>query len=161
MLKRGKQKKSKEEKLEKPKEKNPTEKNNDLRKSDLPEQIKQSVKGLSYVSETDAEIVFFSGKQAEVVDQTSILSRTGNTTDAPVEERDFADFFARLTEIQDWFGNEENETAKKFVQLKELLEKNLRDLKVFKIGKIQLDIYVIGLDAENNLLGIQTQAVET
>ncbi len=40
-------------------------------------------------------------------------------------------------------------------------EKNLRDLKVFKIGKIQIDVYVVGLDAEDNLLGIETKAVET
>ncbi len=40
-------------------------------------------------------------------------------------------------------------------------EKNLRNLKVFKVGKIQLDIYVVGLDAENRLLGIKTKAVET
>jgi len=45
--------------------------------------------------------------------------------------------------------------------LKILLEKKLKELKVFKIGKIQLDIYVVGLDAESNLTGIQTKAVET
>ncbi len=44
---------------------------------------------------------------------------------------------------------------------KNLLEANLRDLRVFKIGEIQIDIYVVGLDVENNLTGIQTKAVET
>ncbi len=81
--------------------------------------------------------------------------------DTPVEERNFAEFFARLAEIQDWFGDEEKATAQKFADLKKLLESNLRDLKVFKIGKIQLDVYAVGIDAENNLLGIQTKAVET
>jgi hypothetical protein len=66
-----------------------------------------------------------------------------------------------LTEIQDWFGDEEKETAQKFARLRELLEKNLRDLKVFKVGKIQLDVYVVGLDAESKLTGIKTKAVET
>ncbi len=45
--------------------------------------------------------------------------------------------------------------------MKDLLEKNLKDLKVFKVGKIQLDVYAVGLDAESNVIGIQTKAVET
>ncbi len=89
------------------------------------------------------------------------MKQTENAANAPVEERDFAEFFKRLTEIQDWFGDEEKATAQKFAELKDLLERNLRDLKVFKIGKIQIDVYVVGLEAENNLLGIKTKAVET
>lgn len=161
MPKRKKQKKPVEKTLEKSKIDNLAEKNNDLRENGLPERIKQAVRGLFYVSETDAEILPFIGSQAETVSVDLLLSQIGNTANAPVAEENFAGFFARLTEIQDWFGDEEKETAKKFVSLKDLLEKNLRDLKIFKIGKIQLDIYVVGLDAENNFLGFQTRAVET
>jgi hypothetical protein len=113
------------------------------------------------MSETDAEISPFFGGQAQSVTKKEILSQTKNLADTPVEERNFAEFFARLAEIQDWFGDEEKATAQKFADLKKLLESNLRDLKVFKIGKIQLDVYAVGIDAENNLLGIQTKAVET
>lgn len=127
----------------------------------LIEQIKNSAAGLYYVSETDAEIYPFVGETAESVSREVILSQTKNQADVPVEEREFGQFFTRLTEIQDWFGDEEKETAKKYLVLKEVLEKNLRDLKVFKVGKIQLNIYVVGLDVENRLLGIKTEAVET
>ncbi|MCA1623686.1 MAG: nuclease A inhibitor family protein [Acidobacteria bacterium] len=34
-------------------------------------------------------------------------------------------------------------------------------MKVFKIGKIELDVYAVGLNAENRLMGIKTKAVET
>ena len=101
------------------------------------------------------------GEQAEAVTKEKLLSQTKSASDAPVEERDFAGFFIRLTEIQDWFGDEEKEMAQKFTGLRQILENNLRDLKVFKVGKIQLDIYVVGLDAENKLTGIRTKAIET
>ena len=127
----------------------------------LKEQIKVATEGLYFMSETDAEIILFFGSHAQSVTKEEILSQTKNSTDAPIEERNFMDFFSRLTEIQDWFGDEEKATAQKFAELKKLLESNLRDLKVFKIGKIQLDVYAVGIDAENNLLGIQTKAVET
>ncbi len=128
---------------------------------DLRLQIKKITDGLFYTSETDAEILPFTGKKAQAVTSEEILAQTENEANSPVEEKDFTEFFSRLTEIQDWFGDEEKTAAKKFTDLKDLLEKKLKDLKVFKVGKIQLDIYAVGLDAECNLMGIQTKAVET
>ena len=147
--------------MEIPKEKVLEKQKADSCDDNLAEQIKIAVRGLYYISETDALIQPFVGKQAKAVSKQEILSQTKKAADSTIEEKDFAGFFARLTEIQDWFGDEEREIAQKFVQLKELLEKNLRDLKVFRIGKIQLDVYVIGLDAKDNLSGIETKAVET
>jgi len=135
--------------------------NKDSGEDKFKEQIRETSEGLYFMSETDAEILPFFGKQAQAVTKEEILSQTESATNAPVEERNFTEFFARLTEIQDWFGDEEKATARKFGELKILLESNLRDLKVFKIGKIQLDVYAVGLNAENNLLGIKTKAVET
>ena len=161
MPKKKKYKKLKENFLEDSKEKKKDVQNANLKENNLAEQIKKAATGLYYISETDAEILPFAGEKAEAVTKEEILSQTKSVVNAPVEERDFAGFFARLTEIQDWFGDEENEAAQKFVRLKELLENNLRDLKAFKIGKIQLEVYVVGLDAENKLTGIKTKAVET
>ena len=127
----------------------------------LAEQIKKAAENLSYSSETDAEISAFVGSTAAAVDKNEILRQTSAAADSAVEEKDFTEFFARLTAIQDWYGDEEKETVRKFIRLKEVLENNIRDLKVFRIGKIELDIYVVGLDAENTFLGIKTKAVET
>lgn len=127
----------------------------------LAEQIEKAAAGLYYISETDAEVKPFVGGKAEAVSKEEVSAQTKNRADAPIEERNFAEFFERLTKIEDWFGDEEKETARKFAELKKVLENNIRDLKVFKIGKIQLDIYAVGLDAENRLIGIKTKAVET
>lgn len=134
---------------------------NKREKTDFAAQIKRITNDLYYISETDAEVAPFAGKEAEDVNAETILNQIEKPLDSPVEEKEFAAFFARLTETQDWFGDEEKATTRKFIDLKNLLEQNLKDLKVFKIGKVQLDIYVVGLDAENKLTGIQTKAVET
>jgi hypothetical protein len=127
----------------------------------LAEQIGKASEGLYYISETDAEISPFTGTKADAVTKENLLSQTANKPDAPVEERDFTDFFTRLTKIQDWFGDEEKQTAAKFARLKELLESNLKNLKVFKVGRIEIDVYIVGLDAESRLAGVKTKAVET
>jgi len=161
MRKRKKQKKIKEKILQKPPEKVLGRQNKNSDESSLKEKIKKASVGLYYISETDAEISPFVGSQTEAVTKEEILSQTKSTSDEPVEEKNFDELFARLTEIQDWFGDEEKQMAQKFADLRDLLKNNLRDLKVFKIGKIELNVYVVGLDAENKLTGIKTKAVET
>lgn len=161
MLKRKKHKKSKEKKLvDLPKEVS-EQQNKNSGEDELKRQIEKASEGLYFISETDAEILPFFGKQAENVTKEEILSQTESAANTLVEERNFTEFFARLTEIQDWFGDEEKVTAQRFADLEDLLKKNLRDLKVFKVGKVELEVFVVGLDAENNLLGIKTKAVET
>lgn len=127
----------------------------------LSEQIKILAEGLWYISETDAEIFPFTGSKAEKVSSETLLKQIGKPKDAPVEERDFDQMFERFVKIQDWHGAEEKATAEKFAALKSLLEKNLTQRKVFKVGRIDIDIYFVGLDGEGNLAGIQTKAVET
>jgi hypothetical protein len=130
-------------------------------KPSLPEEIKKAAEGLWYISETEAEIFPFTGSKAEAVSKEILLQQIGKSQDAPVEERDFDQMFERLIKIQDWHGDEEKATAAKYAALKSLLEKNLSNLKVFKVGKTERDIYFVGLDAEGNLAGIQTKTVET
>jgi len=147
--------------LENLSEKVSEQQNKDSGEDKLKNQLKKATENLFFISETDAEITPFFGRQAQAVTKEEILMQSESVANVVIEEKDFAGFFKRLTEIQDWFGDEEKATAQKFAELKDLLERNLRDLKVFKIGKIQIDVYVVGLDAENNLSGIKTKAVET
>lgn len=123
--------------------------------------IENAVRGLYYISETDAEIEFFEGGRAESVSKEILLKQIGKRENETVEERNFHEFFDQLTAIENWFGDEERETARKFSVLKNLLEKNLRDLRVFKVGEIELEIYIIGADEEGRLAGVKTEAVET
>ncbi len=124
-------------------------------------EIEQIAKNLYYISETDAEILPFVGTAAAEVTEAEILKQTGSSTKAKIERRAFNDFFERLTKVQDWFGDEEKANAARFAALKALLADNLRDITVFRIGTIQIDIYVVGLPSENILAGIKTKAVET
>ena len=42
-----------------------------------------------------------------------------------------------------------------------LLKENLRERKVFRIGRIRLEIFAVGLDKDGSLMGVSTYAVET
>lgn len=128
---------------------------------DFAEELEKTIEGLWYMSETDAEISVFRGEKAESVRKESLIEQLGISPETNIIEKKFADFFKNLIETKDWFGEEEKEMAEKFLTLKNLLEENLRDLKVFKVGQIEVSIYVIGLNSQNILMGINTKAVET
>lgn len=134
---------------------------NEAQRKDLIEELKESVKGLWYMSETDAEINVAVGKESDSVTQETLIEQFNVSPEKKITEKSSADFFQNLTEMQDWYGEEEKETAEKFSTVEKLLEENLKDLKVFKVGEVEVDIYVIGLDSQSILMGITTKAVET
>ena len=129
--------------------------------NDLSDVFETACEGLVYISETDAPILPFAGGPADTVTGQIILQQTGGEPQTQVEEIEFDTFFTKLTTIKDWYGEPEKARAERFLDLKMLLEENLRELKVFRIGNIRLDIYVVGIDIEGNLMGVTTIAVET
>lgn len=135
--------------------------NKEVPENKFVDDLEQSLKDLWYMSETDAEIDVFTGKKADAVTKETLAEQTNISSETKIEEKDFTDFFKNLTKIQDWYGDEEKETAAKFSTVQRLLEENLKDLKVFKVGQIEIDIYAVGLDSQSILTGIKTKAVET
>lgn len=125
------------------------------------ENLEKMCKGLVYMSETDADFTVFVGNEAESITKEEILKQTKSSPNTLIEEKSFNEFFLKLTTIKDWFGDEQKQMAEKFSILEKLLRENLISKKVFRIGEIQIDIYIVGLDAENKLVGVKTKAVET
>ena len=121
----------------------------------------QASKGLMYISESDAEVTPFVDGSADSVTKEAVLQAAGKPPGTRVEEVDFDEFFARLSETKDWYGDEEKKRAGRFARLSEVLQGYLRELKVFRLGRVQVDIYIVGLDETGHLAGVKTQAVET
>jgi Nuclease A inhibitor-like protein len=123
--------------------------------------LSEALTGLIYISETDAPIEPFEGGPAAAATAENLLPRIGASGDSQVEERGFEEIFARLTRVYEGADEEHIARAARFTALKGLLEQNLSDLKVFKVGRINVDIYIVGLDGEGNLTGVKTKSVET
>lgn len=129
--------------------------------SEFKNSLSEALNGLIYMSETDASIEPFEGGPAGAVTAQDLLPMTGTPGDAQVEERGFDEIFARLTRVYEGASEEATAKAARFEALKQLMAANLSDPKVFKVGRINVDIYMVGLDGEGNLSGVKTRAVET
>ena len=130
-------------------------------RGNLVRQIARCCVGLVYISETDAPITVFTGDAVHELDPRSMCASAHLPEGLQVTEADFEKFFSRLTTIEPWHGDLQREQIKKFLELKQLLEENLRDLKVFKVGEIRKNVYAVGLDDDNYVIGVSTCAVET
>ena len=129
--------------------------------TELFDRIAAACEGLIYVSETDAPVVPFASSAAAEITREAILHESGRDANEPVEIITFNDLFDRLTAIKDWFGERETKRAQAYLQLKDLLEASLSELEVFRIGAIQVSIFVVGKDNNGCVMGVTTTAVET
>src|SRR5687767_8620022 len=103
----------------------------------LLEKLREATRGLTYMSESDYPLEVFDWGETEPTPEF-LRSLGGSDAGAPVETRTPADFFRSATTEPDWKSAEELATAKRFKALLRLLEGNLKDLKVYRVGSINI-----------------------
>lgn len=128
---------------------------------DILKQIENACAGLMYVSETDAgfEVVKLD-MNGELTD-SSFRKFAKVDTDTPVEITGASDVFDRLTRPKEWHGESDRRRIQRYEKLRSVFEKYLMDLKVIRVGKIRIEIYIIGKTNDGMFAGVKTHAVET
>lgn len=74
---------------------------------------------------------------------------------------DLDKFFQIATTPQNWHNDEEKAIVERYIQLVHVLKTRLANIKVYRIGKIEIDIYIIGETPLGDLAGLVTKVVET
>ena len=127
----------------------------------LQAKLENACAGLIFVSETDSDVTPVFGNVPLSKSAADVLMAIGVSPTKQVRSVRFENFFSRLTTKKVWFGEEQLMNAERFIALKRLLQKELSDLKVFRVGKIRLTIFVVGFDREGKIAGVKMDAVET
>ena len=126
----------------------------------LLDELRKVTRGLTFMSESDYPFeVFRWGAEDPTPDFLRGLE--GQDAGAPVETRTAAEFFRVAASEVEWKGAEEMSAARRYQSLQRLLEQNLTDLKVFRVGTINIPVYVAGRSASGAWLGVSTRVVET
>jgi hypothetical protein len=114
------------------------------------------------MSETDASLhVFCWENGAAFQSKEQLLKQTKHPATTLVEEVDLDQFFEPAITEQDWFGDEEKETAARYRSLLSALKQYLTDIKVYRVGEVEIDVYIVGQTKTDRIVGIATQVVET
>ncbi|WP_414530926.1 nuclease A inhibitor family protein [Nodularia chucula] len=128
--------------------------------AEILEQLKQASEGLLFMSESECacEVCLWSDAAAT---PEQVVQLTNHPQDTPVEVQGVDDFFSVATTAQDWHSAAEKETVNKFLALVQVIKANLSNPQVYRLGEIEIDIYVIGQTPTGDLAGIATKIVET
>jgi hypothetical protein len=126
----------------------------------LIEELREATRGLTIMSESDYPFEVFQWDAAEPT-QEFLRGLTGEAADTQVETTTAADFLRVAASEADWKNAEQLASARKFQTLLRLLEQNLTDLKAFRVGVINIPVYLVGRSASGKWLGVSTRVVET
>jgi len=109
------------------------------------EQLKRATAGLLFMSESDYpfEVIHWEGLTDLTHEYLCRLS--GETEDCQVEEIAIEDFLL----------------AEKYRNIVQVLSQNLAELKAYKVGRINMPVYVVGKSKRGNWLGVSTRVVQT
>lgn len=135
-------------------------KKNTLSGEELRKSLERVCEGLTFESETDADIepFFFPTENRRLEDA---VIETFKLPEKSYKQVDASYFFSRLTVDRPWHSEEEISRRKAFREIEELLSNNLDRLTCLRFGSVRVRIFVAGLDREGNAVGITTLSVET
>jgi Nuclease A inhibitor-like protein len=130
----------------------------------LLEKLKQASKNLLFPSESEYpfDLIFWELSTDKLeINPELIIKFLKKPSETPIEIVELDPFFEIATTEQDWHGKEEKETVKKYQNLVRIIKENLTEIKVARIGKIEIDIYIFGKTASNDIAGLSTKVIET
>jgi hypothetical protein len=130
----------------------------------LREELERASSALVYSSESDRPFEFFALKYPGKRTTPGVAEfawLVDAAPQAPVEVLSLENFFARHTTTSDPYDGEAQRIRPRYEELARLLVRRLRDVKVYRVGAGEITCYVAGLDAQGNLAGLKTIAVET
>ncbi|MGQ9806634.1 MAG: nuclease A inhibitor family protein [Chlorobiales bacterium] len=133
-----------------------------MTKDELLAQLKEKISGLYFPSESDFpfEIVIWENFASDIFNTEKWLEHVGLPANSPLENTSIDYLFRNLSVEQAWHDDVQKEQVATFKALQEFLQAHLADLTVYRIGKIEITIFIIGKFG-NDVIGLKTQAVET
>lgn len=129
-------------------------------KQSLKEKLTTAVTDLVWLSEADYpfEVIDW---QIKTIDSIILLEKLDLPQDTKIEVVELETFFATATQEKDWYSDRELEDVKRYKNLIRILVTNLQEIKVYRVGKIEIDIYILGKTALKTIAGLKTTVIET
>jgi hypothetical protein len=116
-----------------------------MQDSEILAQLKEKTAGEYFMSESDYPFETVNWGNGEITEEF-LLNVPSEQPGGPVEEQSFEMFYQK-------YGSRHAAL--------EVLKNNLTDLKVYRVGRINIGVHIVGRSPEGNWLGLSTRSVET
>ncbi|NEO56119.1 MAG: nuclease [Okeania sp. SIO3B5] len=127
------------------------------------EQLDELVKDLLWMSESDYPFEVFIWEFGEGISLNNevVLKITKHSLETTVKVIEFEVFFRLVITAKDWHNAQESKVVRKYQKLVSMMKQYLSDLKVYKVGEVRKDVYIVGKTNTGDYVGLATVSIET
>ena len=109
------------------------------------ERLSQAAAGLLFMSESDYPFELIRWDDLAEPTPDFLRNVAGEAADSPVQKLEVEQFL----------------NSGRYQRLLSALQRELSDLRAYKVGRINMPVYVVGRSSEGSWLGVATRVVET
>jgi Nuclease A inhibitor-like protein len=124
------------------------------------DRLKQATTDLLWSSESDYPFEVVSWEPGTELNPSDLFSNIYDT-DLAIDSIALLDLFEPVLTIKDWYEQTELDLVDRYTNLLDLINTNLTEVEVFRVGEVEIDIYIIGKTPTGNIVGLKTRSVET
>jgi hypothetical protein len=124
-------------------------------------ELRRVVAGLWLLSESDYPFEVFRWDGSIELGPRFLCEASGLAGQTSVRELTLEEFFGDAGPTRLWRAGAESGAPEPDHLLLPLLKKSLNSLRVYKVGEINILVFVVGRSVEGNWLGVSTRVVET
>ena len=128
--------------------------------NDTQNKLQKASEGLLMMSESDYPFEYFSTPE-QSLDKELIVKLSEKPEHTPVEIIEIEYLFRNMINTYPESGEAERNTAALFKNLITVLKAELSQLKVYRIGGVQVDVFIAGINQEGTVSGLKTRLIET
>ena len=128
--------------------------------AEIIDRLKQATKDLLWSSESDYPFEIVTWEPGIELTPTDLFSNIYDT-DLAVESTALTDLFEPVLTIEDWYEQAELELVDRYTNLLDSINTNLAEVQVFRVGEVEINIYIIGKTPTGDIVGLKTLSVET
>jgi hypothetical protein len=125
----------------------------------ITEILAQTSQGLLMPSESEYPFEVGAWKDVELTPE-KILELTNYPPATSSEEVELDYFFRNVATEKDWHDKIQKENVAKFQNLVQVIKDNLAEIRVYRIGTIEVSAYIVG-KTNDGVAGLATKVIET
>ena len=128
--------------------------------AEIIDRLKQATTDLLWSSESDYPFEIVSWELGIELTPSDLFSNIYDT-DLAIESITLTDLFEPVLTIEDWYKQAELDLVDRYTSLLDSINTNLSEVQVFRVGEVEIDIYIIGKTPTGDIVGLKTRSVET
>ncbi|MBC7883194.1 MAG: nuclease A inhibitor family protein [Anaerolineae bacterium] len=116
--------------------------------------LTEAVDGLLYMSESDYPFSVFLWHLPEPLTLQAVVAQARMKKSTPASVIPWEQFIEPLLDPA-------QKTAERYQRVKALLTEHLEELQVFRLGKVEVNTYIVGKTGSGSQVGLSTKSIET